>query len=58
MKKLMIVLMMVVATSTASFARGGDDHVQTAAKEVAQKVNDVPSNTNSLNLRKYVFFYK
>lgn len=48
MKKLMIVLMMVVATSTASFAKGGDDHVQTAAKEVAQKVNDVPSNTNSL----------
>lgn len=47
MKKLMIVLMMVVATSTASFAKGGDDHVQTA-KEVAQKVNDVPSDTNSL----------
>jgi hypothetical protein len=44
MKKLMIVLMMVVATSTASFAKGGDDHVQT----VAQKVNDVPSNINSL----------
>ena len=48
MKKLMIVLMMVVATSTASFAKGGDDHVQTAANEVAQEVNDVPSNTNSL----------
>lgn len=48
MKKLMIVLMMVVATSTASFAKGGDDNVQTTAKEVAQKVNDVPSNTNSL----------
>ena len=48
MKKLMIVLMMVVATSTASFAKGGDDHVQTAAKEVAQEVNDVPSNINSL----------
>lgn len=30
MKKLMIALMMVVATSTASFAKGGDDHVQTA----------------------------
>lgn len=52
MKKLMIVLMMVVATSTASFAKGGDNHVQTAAKDVAQKVNDVPSNTNSLSLRK------
>lgn len=48
MKKLMIVLMMIVATSTANFAKGGDDHVQTAVKEVAQKVNDVPSNTNSL----------
>lgn len=48
MKELMIVLMMVVATSSASFAKGSDDHVQTAAKEVAQKVNDVPSNTNSL----------
>ena len=48
MKKLMIVLMMVVATSTASFAKGGDDHVQTTAKGVAQKVNNIPSNTNSL----------
>lgn len=48
MKKLMIVLMMVVATSTASLAKGGDDHVQTAAKDVAQKVNDILSNTNSL----------
>lgn len=48
MKKLMIVLMMVVAISTASFAKGGDNHVQTAANEVAQKVNDIPSNTNSL----------
>ena len=48
MKKLMIMLLMVVATSTASFAKGGDNHVQTAAKDVAQKVNDVLSNTNSL----------
>jgi hypothetical protein len=46
MKKLMIVLMMVVATSTASFVKGGDNHLQTATKEV----NDVPSNTNSLRL--------
>lgn len=45
MKKLMIALMMVVATSTASFAKGGNDHVQTAAKEVAQKVKDAPSGT-------------
>ena len=41
----MIALMMVVATSTASFAQGGNDHVQTAAKEVAQKVKDAPSGT-------------
>ena len=45
MKKLMIALLMVVATSTASFAKGGDDHVQVAAKEVAQKVKDAPSGT-------------
>lgn len=45
MKKLMIALMMVVATSTASFAKGGDDHVQVAAMEVAQKVKDAPSGT-------------
>ena len=45
MKKLMIALMMVVATNTASFAKCGDDHVQTAAKEVAQKVKDAPSGT-------------
>ena len=37
--------MMVVATSTASFAKGGDDHVQVAAKEVAQKVKDAPLGT-------------
>lgn len=48
MKKLMIVLMMVVATNTTGFAKGCGDHVQTAAKDVAQKVNDIPSNTNSL----------
>lgn len=45
MKKLVIALMMVVATNTASFAKGGDDHVQAAAKEVAQKVKDAPSGT-------------
>lgn len=48
MKKLMIVLMMVVATNTAGFAGGGGDHVQTTAKGVTQKVNDIPSDTNSL----------
>ena len=45
MKKLMIMLLMVVATSTASFAKGSNDNVQTAAKEVAQKVKDAPSGT-------------
>ena len=42
MKKLMIMLLMVVATSTASFAKGSNDDVQTAAKEVVQKVNIIP----------------
>lgn len=36
---------MVVATSTASFAKGGNDQVQTAVKEVAQKVKDAPTGT-------------
>ena len=45
MKKLMIALLMVVATSTASFAKSGNDHAQVAAKEVAQKVKDAPSGT-------------
>ena len=45
MKKLMIALLMVVATSTASFAQGGNDHAQAAAKEVAQKVKEAPSGT-------------
>lgn len=45
MKKLMIMLLMVVATSTASFAKGSNDNVQTAAKEVVQKVKDAPSGT-------------
>ena len=45
MKKLMIMLLMVVATSTASFAKGGNDNVQTAAKEVVQTVKNAPSGT-------------
>ena len=43
MKKLMIALMMVVATGTASFAKGSN--VQTAAKEVVQTVKNAPSGT-------------
>lgn len=45
MKKLMIALLMVVATSTASFAKGSNEQLKTAAKEVAQKVKDAPSGT-------------
>ena len=45
MKKMMIALMMVVATSTTSFAKTSNDQVQTAAKEVAQKVKNAPSGT-------------
>ena len=45
MKKLMIALMMVVATGTASFAKGSNDNVQTAAKEVVQTVKNAPSGT-------------
>ena len=45
MKKLMIAQMMVVATSTASFAKGSNDNVQTAAKEVVQTVKNAPSGT-------------
>lgn len=45
MKKLMIALLMVVATSTTSFAKGSNDNVQTAAKEVVQTVKNAPSGT-------------
>ena len=41
----MIALMMVAATSTASFAEVSNDQVQTAAKEAAQVVKDAPSGT-------------
>ena len=45
MKKLMIMLLMVVATSTASFAKGGNEQLKTAAKEVVQTVKNAPSGT-------------
>ena len=45
MKKLMIALMMVVATCTASFAMSDNNQVQTIVKEVAQTVKNVPSGT-------------
>ena len=41
----MIALMMVVATSTASFAKANNDAVNTAAQEVAQTLKDAPSGT-------------
>ena len=44
-KKVMIALMMVVATSTASFAKTSNEQMKTAAKEVAQTVKDAPSGT-------------
>ena len=37
--------MMVVATSTASFANVCDDQVKNAAKEVVQNVKNAPSGT-------------
>lgn len=45
MKKVMIALMMVVATSSASFAKTSNEQVKTAAKEVVQTVKDAPSGT-------------
>ncbi len=45
MKKVMIALMMVAATSTASFAGVKNNQAESAAKEVAQSVKDAPSGT-------------
>ena len=45
MKKVMIALMMVVATSSASFAKTSNEQLKTAAKEVVQTVKDAPSGT-------------
>ncbi len=45
MKRAMIALMMVAATSTASFAKVSNSQVQTTAKEVAQRVKDAPAGT-------------
>lgn len=45
MKKLMIALMMVLATSTASLAKVGNGQVKTTSKEVAQAVKNAPSGT-------------
>lgn len=45
MKKVMIALMMVVATSSASFAKTSNEQVKMADKEVVQTVKDAPSCT-------------
>jgi len=43
MKRITIALMMVAATGTASFAKANNEQVETATKEVAQKVKDARS---------------
>ena len=45
MKKVMFALMMVAATSTASFAKVNNEQAQAVVKEVAQAVKDAPAGT-------------
>ena len=45
MKKVMFALMMVAATSTASFAKVNNEQTKAVVKEVAQVVKDAPSGT-------------
>lgn len=45
MKKLMIALMMVVATGTASFATTNNDRVNSIAKEATQSMKEAPTGT-------------
>ena len=45
MKKVMFALMMVAATSTASFAKVNNEQAKAAVKEVAQVVKDAPAGT-------------
>lgn len=45
MKKVMFALMMVAATSTASFAKVNNTQAQAVVKEVAQAVKDAPAGT-------------
>lgn len=45
MKKVMFALMMVAATSTASFAKVNNTQAKAAVKEVAQAVKDAPAGT-------------
>ena len=45
MKKVMFALMMVAATSTASFAKVNNEQAKAVVKEVVQTVKDAPSGT-------------
>ena len=45
MKKVMFALMMVAATSTASFAKVNNTQAKAVVKEVAQAVKDAPAGT-------------
>ena len=49
MKKVMIALMMVAATSTASFAKVSNGQAPTTAKEVAQRVKDAPAGVFAMS---------
>ena len=59
MKKVMFALMMVAATSTASFAKVNNTQAQAVVKEVAQAVKDAPAGTTygvaEANTRRIVF---
>lgn len=59
MKKVMFALMMVAATSTASFAKINNTQAQAVVKEVAQAVKDAPAGTTygvaEANTRRIVF---
>jgi len=59
MKKVMFALMMVAATSTASFAKVNNTQAKAVVKEVAQAVKDAPAGTTygvvEANTRRIVF---
>ena len=59
MKKVMFALMMVAATSTASFAKVNNEQAKAVVKEVAQAVKDAPAGTTygvvEANTRRIVF---
>ena len=59
MKKVMFALMMVAATSTASFAKVNTTQAKAVVKEVAQAVKDAPAGTTygvaEANTRRIVF---